>query len=145
MLRSHLATSLVLATMICGCSGRVRTFPASGTVRFQDGQPVRVGVIEFRCPDTGLPARAKLDDHGAFRLGTFAVADGAAAGQYRVIIVQVFDAPPRKHVHTHRAHDEPEPDDDDARDGHQEPDARVARKFSDYSTSTLTATVRSDA
>ena len=57
--------------------------------------------------------------------------------------VQYFNAPPTKHVHTHDDHDEHEPDDHYAHG--REPDARVARKFSDYSTSTLTATVRPDA
>jgi hypothetical protein len=145
MLRIHLAILLANAVAISGCSGRVATYPVSGTVRFDDRQPVRVGIIEFRCPETGVSARAKLDDRGAFQLGTFAEADGAPAGDYRVVVVQYFNALPTKHAHTRDDHNDHEPDGHDARDQTQEPDARVARKFSDYSTFMLTAKVRPDA
>ena len=145
MSRFHLAFLLVTAAAVCGCSRRVATYPVSGTVRFEDHQPVRVGVIEFRCPETGVTARAKLDDTGTFQLGTFALADGAPAGNYRVVVVQYFNTPPMKHVHTHDDHDEHEADEHDAPNHSHEPDARVARNFSDYSTSTLAATVRSGA
>jgi hypothetical protein len=134
--------SLALALLCSGCSGRVATYPVSGTVQFDDRQPVRVGVIEFRCAETGTIARAKLDDIGSFKLGTFASADGAPAGKYRVIVVQYFNAQPPKHVHTHDDH---EPDEHEVPNNGREPDARVDHKFSDYSTSTLTATVRPDA
>lgn len=131
----------VCALLVCslsigclGCSGRVATYPASGTVRFDDGEPVRIGVIEFRCEENGLSARAKLDDTGSFSLGTFADADGAPAGTYKVIVAQYFNVPPHKHAH----------EEHDARHDH-EPDARVAPKFSDYSTSPLRATISADA
>jgi hypothetical protein len=145
MPRFYIAFLLANAAVICGCSRRVTTYPVSGTVRFDDHQPVRIGIIEFRCPETGSAARAKLDDTGSFKLGTFAAADGAPAGSYRVVVVQYFNAPPTKHVHTHVDHDDDESDAHDAHNHAREPDARVAPKFSDYSTSTLAATVRPDA
>jgi hypothetical protein len=139
--------SIALAAVVCGCSNRVATYPVVGTVRFDDGEPVRIGVVEFRCADTGKTSRAKLDNTSSFALGTFTNRDGAPAGDYRVIVVQYFDAPPPKHLHTH----------DDAHDdfdtgslthaGHnhdREPDARVDRKFSDYSTTPMHTTVGPD-
>jgi hypothetical protein len=147
MLRFRTLLLLALPFLCVGCSGRVATYPVSGTVHFDDGQPVRVGAVEFRCQETGLSARAKLNDTGSFSLGTFADIDGAPAGTYKIIVVQFFDAPPRKHVHTHADHAADEHDDHEhaAHDSQaHEPDARVAPKFSDYSTSPLRATVTSD-
>jgi hypothetical protein len=139
---------LALTASFSGCSNRVATYPVSGTVRFDDGEPVRIGIVEFRCQETGLSARAKLNDEGSFSLGTFGDTDGAPAGTYKIIVVQFFDTPPRKHEHTHTDHEADDHADHDhaAHDSHEhEPDARVAAKFSDYSTSPLRATVSSDA
>jgi hypothetical protein len=111
MLRFRTLLLLALPFLCVGCSGRVATYPVSGTVHFDDGQPVRVGAVEFRCQETGLSARAKLNDTGSFSLGTFADIDGAPAGTYKIIVVQFFDAPPRKHVHTHADHAADEHDD----------------------------------
>ncbi len=153
MSRPTTALLLTLSFLFTGCSGRVATYPVSGTVQFDDGEPVRIGFVEFRCPDTGVSARAKLSDSGAFSLGTFGANDGAPAGDYQVIIVQYFNAPPPGHVHSHADHEADEHDvtrshdvtdhDQHAHDG--KPDARIAAKFSDYSTSPLKAKVRSDA
>lgn len=125
---------LLLAVPIVGlgCSGRVATYPASGTVKFEDGEPVRVGFVEFRSEESGLSARAKLDGNGSFSLGTFSDADGAPAGTYKVVVVQVFNTPPRVHAHEREAR------------GHA-PDARVARLFSEFATSPLRATINPDA
>ena len=139
----RLLSILCLAPLLlAGCRHGVATYPVSGTVCFDDGQPVRIGFIEFRCRDTGRSARAKLDEKGAFTLGTFANADGAAAGDYQIIIVQYFTPPPPGHVHTHADHDD---DDHDAHPGgHEHPDARVDVRFTSYSTTPLHAIVRAD-
>jgi hypothetical protein len=149
-LRHATIVLLCFAALLCGCSSRVATYPVAGTVKFDDGQPVRIGVVEFRCPQTGLSARAKLDDAGEFSLGTFATADGAPTGEYEIIIVQYFNAPPAGHVHSHSDHNaddhgNPAAHIDDAHDHDTHPDARVALKFSNYKSSPLRATVRADA
>ena len=133
-----LAPVVIFATL-SSCSNRVATYPASWTVRFSDGEPVRVGVVEFRS-ENGTCARAKLDAAGSFALGTFANDDGAPAGEFKVIVVQYFDAPPRNHVHTHSDHDE-----DEAHGHDHVTDARVASKFTDYATSPLRAKISADA
>jgi len=133
MNRARASTLACLLTVCCGCSGRQATYPASGTVRFDDGEPVRVGFVEFRCEENGLSARARLDQNGAFTLGTFSDSDGAPAGAYKVVIAQYFSPPPRDHAHEHEGEDH-------RRINHQH-DARVARKFSDFATSPLRATV----
>jgi hypothetical protein len=140
----RLSSILCLAPLLlAGCRHGVATYPVSGTVRFDDGQPVRIGFIEFRCRDTGRSARARLDEAGAFSLGSFAAADGAPAGNYQIIIVQYFTPPPPGHVHSHPDHDG---NDDDALHGahHHDahPDARVDVKFSSFSSTPLHAMVR---
>jgi hypothetical protein len=135
--------ALVYLLFVAGCSRHVVTFPVSGQVRFDDGQPVPHGIIEFRSEQTGVSARAKLDSAGHFVLGTFTLDDGAPAGKYRVVIVQHFDIPPQTHVHTHAD----EVADDHSQIGHDAEkhvalaDIRVAPNFSDYATSPLRAAV----
>lgn len=134
MNRCSAALLLVLPVVALGCSNRVPTYPASGTVKFDDGEPVRIGFVEFRCEENGLSARAKLDDHGHFTLGTFSESDGAPAGTYKIAIVQIFNTPPRDHAH------------DSARDAQSHrASARIARPFSDFATSPLRATITAGA
>ena len=138
-----------VAILCAGCSSRVATYPVSGSVKFEDGRPVRVGFIEFRDPKSGVTSRGKLNDAGAFQLGTFSDADGAPAGDYQIIIVQFFTAPPVNHVHTHD-HSEAEDQGEDEAAAHRglvltnnkHPNARVAPKYAGYSTSPLRAKVR---
>jgi hypothetical protein len=141
--------SLALTLAVGGCSNRVATYPVVGTIRFDDGDPVRIGVVEFRCADTGQTSRAKLDNTGSFALGTFANKDGAPAGNYRVIVMQYFDVPPAKHIHTHDAPNDDADTDSIAHAAHDhdhdhEPDARIDPKFSNYSTTPMHATVGPD-
>ena len=81
-------------SVIVGCNdGRIPTYPVVGTVLFENGDPVRFGVIEF-LPVGDVPsARGKIDPEGSFSLTTFEGDDGAAAGKYRVIVIQPFIAP----------------------------------------------------
>lgn len=146
-LYSSAAVTVTIVASFAGCSHRVATYPVKGTVHFDDGEPVRIGSIEFRCPQTGVCARAKLNEDGTFSLGTFAADDGAPAGDYKIIIVQYFNAAPRGHVHSHRDDDDDGSQHADAHASHignEHPDARVATKFADYSTTTLRATVMKD-
>jgi hypothetical protein len=130
-------SALVLASQVIGsgCNSHIATYPVSGTVSFEDGQPVPYGAIEFRNEQSGLSARAQLDKSGAFALGTFTADDGAPAGKYRAIVTQYFNAPSStarvRMDEGHQAHD---PD----------ADVRVATEVADFSTSPLRAEVSPD-
>lgn len=76
-----------LAAAGCG-DARIKTYPVSGVVQFEDGRPVTSGVIEFRASGAGSVARAKIGRDGSFTLGTFTVDDGAVAGRHQVLVVQ---------------------------------------------------------
>lgn len=79
--------------ILTGCGDtRPATYLVRGTVEFGDGSPLTVGFVEFIPETTGPSARGKLDSRGQFMLGTFETADGAIAGDYRVVVVQHFTA-----------------------------------------------------
>lgn len=79
----------ILAVAVVGCEDtHPRTYPAGGTVRFDDGTPIRFGVVNLVPEAAGPSARAKIGTDGKFDVGTFEATDGALAGQYRVLIVQ---------------------------------------------------------
>ena len=74
-----------------GCSSdRVPTYPVRGTVRFDDGAPVRTGHVEFESVDHETTASGRIEDDGSFVLGTYATDDGAAAGEQRVLVLQII-------------------------------------------------------
>jgi hypothetical protein len=74
----------------CGCSGRIKTYPVSGKVKFADGQPVSVGIVELHSAEHQLTAHGKVGPNGEFKLGTYRLEDGAPAGEYRIVVVQYF-------------------------------------------------------
>jgi hypothetical protein len=119
-----------------GCNSKPTTYSVTGAVRFEDGQPVPYGAIEFRNEQSGISARGKLDANGAFELGTYATDDGAPAGTYRVIVVQFFNPPPAITDRV-RMRDEHSSHDPDA-------DVRVSSEVSDSSTTLLRAEVTPD-
>jgi hypothetical protein len=129
---------LVLISPVVGCGSRqAATYPVSGTVRFEDGRPVPVGVIEFRHEFSGLTARGKLDDRGEFRLGTYRNDDGAPAGNYRVVLIQHFAVPHHAKISPLRA----------AKFEHAHEAAagvQVDTAVSSYSTTQLRADIRPD-
>ncbi len=127
--------TFLLMVLGAGCNSRVATYSVSGTVRFEDGQPVPHGTIEFRNEKSGVSARGQLDDSGAYSLETFSADDGAPAGNYRAIVAQYFNASPS----TARVSM-----DADHRVHNQDADVRVASEVGDFSTSPLRAEVRPD-
>lgn len=113
--------SLILVVTGCG-SNRVPTYPVSGRVQFADGEPVRVGVVELESVTSGTTASGRIQDDGTFVLGTYTPTDGAAAGEHRVIVVQII-VNDGTFQHT-KDHGRP-----------------VPRRYGDYATSTLSASV----
>jgi hypothetical protein len=80
---------LVVAGMAGGCteanSDQPATFPVGGKVTYLSN-PLTKGTITFQ-PRNGRPASAKISEDGSYQLGTFASADGAIPGVYRVAIM----------------------------------------------------------
>ncbi len=90
-MRQSLYTMLILVAVGCG-SDRVPTYPVSGRVVFENGSPVRHGTIEIASVEHGTTASGTIDHEGGFVLGTYTSNDGAAAGEHKVIVVQMVIA-----------------------------------------------------
>lgn len=135
---SNLATLRLLffavlsAIVWCGGCGdkRPQTYVVQGKVEFSDSEPVRLGYVEFRSNTLKINARGKIANDGTFQLSTFDTNDGAVAGEHQIVITQVvappaYGGPNAEHTVDHGA--------------------VVDTKFSDYSTSELSYTVKADA
>lgn len=95
---------LVLAAAAgCGPSGP-ELHPAGGRVTFKGGGPVPAGAVEFDpAGGAGPAARGKLDADGRFTLSTGG-RPGAAAGAYRVVIVQLAADGGAGRLHKHKGY-----------------------------------------
>lgn len=83
--------TLFCVSLLVGCGeGRVPTYPVSGKVVFDNGSPVRSGTVELSSDDHKLTATGKISEDGSFVLGTYESADGACAGDHRVIVMQMI-------------------------------------------------------
>jgi hypothetical protein len=87
MLRNEACLPMVAALLLtlsaCG-PARPAVAPVSGRITVS-GKPVTTGVVWFY-PDAGRAATGLIDADGRYTLGTFARADGALAGDHRVVI-----------------------------------------------------------
>ena len=89
-----------LCLILIGCGdGSLQTYPAGGTIVYEDGKPVTNVSVALHPLDGGIhtPAGA-LDSAGKFRLSTYKDGDGAPAGKYKVYFraaaAEVDTAPP---------------------------------------------------
>ncbi len=91
----HLMTLvLITAGTVCGCSKAQQpweiVYPASGVVKYQ-GQPLAGAVITLVPQDKSFPGSVRptaiTDEEGVFEVGTYSVADGAPAGDYKVVVL----------------------------------------------------------
>ena len=80
---------LIALVVLCGCSGRPKTYPVSGKVEFETGTAVAVGVVELKSERYGLNARGNIAQDGTFRLTTFSENDGAVAGEHKCVVLQM--------------------------------------------------------
>lgn len=81
------ALFLVVAAIV-GCaetSGRQKTVPVSGTVKFE-GKAIPSGSLLFVPINPGPSAQANLRPDGTFKAGTYEEADGMIPGEYRIAI-----------------------------------------------------------
>jgi hypothetical protein len=85
-----------------GCSPTARLEPVEGVIVFEDGEPLRGGIVTLSpSSGDGPPAHGQIDRGGRFRL-TSQGRDGAIPGRYRVAIVQVGEAAAPGGRHDHR-------------------------------------------
>jgi hypothetical protein len=120
-----LAGTLLLTAFLGGCGSGL--YPVEGTIVWKDGSPAKElegGFVVFDLAEKQTSARGMIQADGTFRLSTSKPNDGAMAGEYTVLIVEVG----RKHLGG--------PD-----SSALAPGAMDAR-FSDPRTSGLTATVK---
>lgn len=87
-----LFTSALMLTTGCGSNKgdiKVTPQPVSGIVRFND-KPMKGGgsIVFFPKDGSGKEASGTIADDGTFVLKTYEDGDGAAAGEYRVVIYQ---------------------------------------------------------
>lgn len=122
------ALSFAAIALVAGCrEPRMPTYPVEGSVKFDTGEPVPSGMVEFRPPGEGPIACGKLDQFGRFTLRTFATDDGAVAGKHHVVVVQHL--PPQSGPKAPAEHAE-----------HQS--VLVAPEFASYATSSLSAEIK---
>jgi hypothetical protein len=133
-----LATMAAGVMIVVGCSdGRPRTYPVQGRIRFEDGRPVPFGVVEFRSASYGgRTARGEIDQRGHFNLRTFADNDGALPGEHKVVVVQYLDPTVWKNSSLRKPPAAPE------HERHSNQTVLVDRRYADYRTSDLAATVK---
>lgn len=68
-----------------GAKGRVKTFTATGKVTFL-GNPMSGAMVSFSPTGSQPAAVGMTDDSGNFKLTTYRAGDGAAAGDFKVLI-----------------------------------------------------------
>ena len=72
-------------------AGRPATAPVTGVVRF-DGEAVAGATVSFQADAGGRSASGITDAQGRYQLSTFARADGAVPGSYKVIVLKYATA-----------------------------------------------------
>jgi len=122
--------------LLSGCGGetdpwtksRKETHAVQGMLLL-DGLPLTGATIVFQSEEQNVAASGVSDENGAFTLTTYDAGDGAVAGTHKVI-VQKFDP-----------NSLPENINLDMVDEVPEPKLLTPEKYSDFSTSDLTANV----
>ena len=116
-----LGLGIVLTVLGCSPSGP----PPNGIVRFDDGQPVQSGSIEFRSLDSGDRYAGRIASDGSFELQDKDGALSLPLGDYEVVVVQIVLT------------------EDLAAESHQH-GRTVPRQYADYYTSGLQISNQSD-
>ncbi|WLD11087.1 carboxypeptidase-like regulatory domain-containing protein [Planctellipticum variicoloris] len=107
ILHASIALTLGAAVLAAGCSGggdgaskRAQVFKAKGKVTYM-GNPL-VGASVAFSPQGNQPAAvARSDDNGEFSLMTYRAGDGAAAGDYKVMVTVTDEATPGEPKEAH--------------------------------------------
>ena len=111
---------MTLGMLLAGCGSG--DGPVNGRLRFDDGTAVQSGSIEFRSLGDGRRYVSRIEPDGRFQLVDDEGRDDVPEGEYEVVVVQIVlteDLAIEHHDHGHT----------------------VPRRFADYYTSDLRATV----
>jgi hypothetical protein len=75
---------LMFCAVVC-CAGCAKSnVPISGTVSFEDGTPLEIGVLVFT--NGTYQGRSNLETGGKFTIGMLSEGDGLAPGQYKIYV-----------------------------------------------------------
>lgn len=88
------AAVLLLTVFLTGCGGGL--CPVEGQVVWKDGTPARElagSQVIFDLPEKQTSARGTVQADGSFRLTTNKPDDGALAGEYKVLLIEVGRKP----------------------------------------------------
>ncbi len=80
---------VLLLTAGCGSDDRLPTYPATGTVQWEDGTPVAGGgdaFVVFESVERKVTATGAIHADGTFEVGTYEPEDGAVEGRHRVSV-----------------------------------------------------------
>jgi hypothetical protein len=86
-----LTATALLATFAVGCSGeddgRQEVFPVTGKITVS-GSPIAGATVSYAPKGDQPVAVGKTDDKGVYELTTYEYGDGAAAGDYEVLVTK---------------------------------------------------------
>src|SRR5262249_24214399 len=92
MISRFLCYFVLVAVALCaplGCSSGPKLVKVQGVVTL-DGQPLPGATVSFVPVGEGPTANGLTDKEGNFQLGTYSTSDGAAPGQYKVIVTKEY-------------------------------------------------------
>ena len=85
-----LVVGVLLTALVGGCGGGLN--PVEGTVLWKDGSPAKElagSHVVFDLPEKQISARGIVQSDATFRLTTRKPDDGAPAGDYQVLVIEV--------------------------------------------------------
>lgn len=147
MKRVYGSCLLLVVACVAGCggggaSGGATTYPATGTVEL-NGQPLSGATVIFSPVGDQPTATATTDDQGNYTLQTYDFGDGAAAGSYKVTISK--SQTPESDGGDALGDDEHAEDTGEhSKDGGSTAQELVQAKYTNASTTPLTAEVKAD-
>jgi hypothetical protein len=135
---------------LLSCSGggeggdKIDVFPVSGTIKL-GGSPLAGATVMFSPvdPDIGRVATARTNDSGEYQLTTYSGNDGAAPGEYIVIVTKSAQSDSGT-VTSHEQYDPNSPGGHSAGKAASDGGAIVPPKYTQKDSSDLRATVESN-
>ena len=120
---THMAWMVGCVVLLAGCTSKgPETFPVKGKVLYQDGSPMKEGMVEFESLEEGeykgRNARGKIEEDGSYFLSTEEEGDGAVVGKHRAIVREPYR-------------------DVDIFEGEKMPDPIIDRSYANYDTAGL--------
>lgn len=148
----RLALSLafpLLGVLAIGCggaegdTGRAETYETTGKITF-DGKPVEDATVTFSPTGTQPPAVGRTDPEGNYSLRTYEDGDGAAAGDYTVLVMKETVTAAAAPTHDEVVASGGSPQAHSGAPGASTTKSELPTKYSSQATSDLKATVTED-